>query len=176
MQALVLHPNEKRHARHRVRASIRRVASSDVVTLRFEVESAVQIEWGAGSEQPMRVDGLWKSTCFECFAGQNSSSYDEWNFSPSGDWAAYHFESYREGMSHLEVSAPTITRTLIGDRARFEIDFAWPEALKKGAVAFSLTAVILEKGDASPFYWALVHAGSKPDFHLRESFILELEC
>lgn len=188
MQALVLHPTEKRIARHRVRANVRRIASSDLVSLCFEVEMASNVEWGIewgaersaddklGLENGSRVDGLWKSTCFECFAGQSSASYLEWNFAPSANWASYRFDAYREGMRNANVAAPTIVSFSARDLARFEIDFALPVEMQTGAVAFSLTAVILEKGDANPYYWALVHSGPKPDFHLRESFILELEC
>ena len=176
MHVLVLHPTEKRKPRHRVRASVRRIASSALVTLRFEVEGAAVVEWSVASEEPQRRNELWKSTCFECFAGQSSSSYGEWNFAPNGDWAAYRFGAYRDRMESAEVLVPAVRRLSTEDLAGFEIDFSLPAEMQTGAVSFSMTAVILEKGDPAPFYWALVHSGAKPDFHLRESFILELEC
>jgi hypothetical protein len=41
---------------------------------------------------PARTDGLWRDTCFEAFLrAPGSSAYDEFNFSPSGEWAAYRF-------------------------------------------------------------------------------------
>src|SRR5487761_2670069 len=47
-----------------------------------------------------RADNLWVHTCFEAFVGLNESPhYLELNFSPSGQWAAYQFESYRQGMA-----------------------------------------------------------------------------
>ena len=57
-----------------------------------------------------RADGLWQRTCFELFVfDEDSGSYMEFNFSPSGEWAAYAFDGYRTGMRPLDVKAPTIT-------------------------------------------------------------------
>src|SRR3990172_1915372 len=50
------------------------------------------------TQQPRRVDGLWQHTCFELFiAVREEPTYYEFNFSPSGEWAAYAFKSYRDG-------------------------------------------------------------------------------
>src|SRR5579863_7344904 len=46
-----------------------------------------------------RRDELWRQTCFEAFvSAAEACGYCEFNFSPSGDWAAYQFEDYRTGM------------------------------------------------------------------------------
>ncbi len=46
-----------------------------------------------------RSDGLWRHTCFEAFIRASSDiGYYELNFSPSGQWAAYQFSGYRNGM------------------------------------------------------------------------------
>ena len=56
---------------------------------------------------PVHTDGLWRQTCFEAFTGAaTSTEYCEYNFSPSGAWAAYHFSAYREGMAPLLKGAP----------------------------------------------------------------------
>ena len=35
---------------------------------------------------------LWQTTCFEAFLrAPGGEAYREWNFAPSGDWAAYDF-------------------------------------------------------------------------------------
>ena len=60
---------------------------------------------------PARADELWRTTCFEAFlrpAGGNA--YQEWNFAPSGEWAAYDFSGYRDGMAPAEVAAPPYIR------------------------------------------------------------------
>src|SRR5687767_13413637 len=60
---------------------------------------------------PVRTDGLWRHSCFEAFIGHGGANdYWEYNFSPSGAWAAYHFCTYREGMAPLlKGAAPEIT-------------------------------------------------------------------
>jgi hypothetical protein len=59
--------------------------------------------------EPTRADELWKHTCCELFLlNPADGSYLEFNFSPSGRWAAYHFDAYREGMRKFEVQRPCI--------------------------------------------------------------------
>ncbi|MEP9357206.1 DOMON-like domain-containing protein [Sphingomonas sp. KR3-1] len=67
--------------------------------------------------RPARTDGLWQRTCFELFLRDpESGAYLEFNFSPSGEWAAYRFDGYRAGMRPLELADPWITST---DRDQF---------------------------------------------------------
>src|SRR5256885_16422013 len=41
---------------------------------------------------------LWQHTCFEIFISRaGMDAYYEFNFSPSGEWAAYAFHRYRDG-------------------------------------------------------------------------------
>lgn len=185
MLALSLHPSETRTPRHRISAAARRVPGSAHVTLRFEVQGADEILWPKSADSPVRRDELWKTTCLESFVavgfnGAGASEYEEFNFSPSGDWAAYRFDSYRAGMKNAEVETPHAVRRESSRPgvAVFEIDFSlsggFDDHLSR-PLAISLTAVMVEKSDSQPFYWALSHVGSKPDFHLRESFSLELE-
>lgn len=59
---------------------------------------------------PARADGLWQRTCFELFLrSEGAATYYEFNFSPSGEWAAYRFDGYRAGMAELKVAAPRVT-------------------------------------------------------------------
>ena len=60
---------------------------------------------------PERTDQLWEHTCFEAFfAAHGESAYREFNFSPSGQWAAYAFKDYRQAEDQVPVIAPpTIT-------------------------------------------------------------------
>lgn len=57
---------------------------------------------------PGRADGLWHHTCFELFLRNDEGGYLEFNFSPSGQWAAYQFDGYRSGMRELQVTAPEV--------------------------------------------------------------------
>ena len=185
MLALSLHVAETRKPRHRVSAIARRIPGSPHINLRFEVHGADHVLWPAGTSTPSRRDELWKTTCLECFVaiglnGAGAAAYEEFNFSPSGDWAAYRFESYRKGMKAEEVETPLLNArsSVRKDVLSFEIDFSlsveFAEFFER-PLALSLSAVMLETSDPQPFYWALSHAGLKPDFHLRESFSLELE-
>jgi hypothetical protein len=127
-----------------------------------------------------RTDSLWEHTCFEAFVGAaGSTAYREFNFSPSGQWAAYAFSDYRQP----EQSATPITALKITTRrfaGRLEIEASIPaDALPAGAsvLQVSLSAVIeaADTVDGSHSYWALHHVAERPDFHQRDAFILELE-
>ena len=52
------------------------------------------------------MEGLWRHTCFEAFIkAPGRTSYHEFNFAPSGQWAAYRFDAYREGMMPADLGA-----------------------------------------------------------------------
>ena len=124
------------------------------------------------SEHPSRRDGLWQSTCFELFLRRaGEQAYREWNFAPSGDWAAYDFTGYREGMTPANIDAPpylrledNLTWWTFGATIAVEADTQWE---------FSLSAVIEEK-DGTKSYWALAHPSEKPDFHHPDCFVARL--
>jgi len=118
-----------------------------------------------------RTDGLWRGTCFEVFALLRDGSYAEFNISPSGEWAAYGFRDYREGMSNLD-GPIRVTKVAMAGRD-LELDALinwtdWPHVDRMG-----LSAVI-EDVDGNLSYWALAHPPGKPDFHHPDSFALTL--
>ena len=126
---------------------------------------------------PRRADRLWEHTCFEAFIGEDGSrGYYEFNFSPSGEWAAYAFRDYREAVAIAWIGSPPaiiIQRTAQELVLQTSIDF---RELRLGAarsVRMGLSAVI-ESDDAALSYWALRHPASKPDFHHPDCFALEL--
>src|SRR5262245_198000 len=50
------------------------------------------------SGPPGKADHLWQHTCFEAFVSVKSKpEYYEFNFAPSGEWAIYSFQRYRDG-------------------------------------------------------------------------------
>jgi len=126
---------------------------------------------------PARVDGLWRHTCFEIFVGRPlSSAYVEYNFSPSGEWAAYHFNAYRADMQPHELDAGPVLVT----RIEFDtlvltgtVDLRWL-ATGGGSARLGVTAVIEDLGGTLS-YWALKHPSEKPDFHHADGFVLDLE-
>jgi|SRR5688572_29775252 hypothetical protein len=128
---------------------------------------------------PRPADRLWEHTCCEIFiARKGAPGYREYNFSPSGEWAAYAFEAYRArcaGEPQPALSPPQIT--VRGDRGTLELDASISLdglAPRPGArLALALSAVI-EDSDGKLSYWALRHPRGKPDFHHPDAFALEL--
>jgi hypothetical protein len=120
---------------------------------------------------PRSAERLWQHTCCEVFvAREGAPGYHEFNFSPSGEWAAYAFVRYREG-SALRVPDPRIAVKRSTGRLELEtvVDFLYKEKLLIG-----LSAVI-EDEEGALSYWALKHAPGKPDFHHPSAFALELD-
>ena len=128
---------------------------------------------------PERTDLLWEHTCFEAFIGvSGDSAYREFNFSPSGQWAAFAFSDYRRrDETHDPAGAPQITATLYAGRLDLEATIS-PALLPRHGTRLRLgLAAVVEAADTvdgSHSYWALRHPASRPDFHHPDSFTLEL--
>lgn len=134
-----------------------------------------------------RADRLWAHTCFEAFIqAEGSTGYLELNFSPSGQWAAYRFQSYRQGMAAAELrEPPRVALRRAGDRLVLEAEVrlggAGPEggpatidaATRSGGVRLAVSAVV-EDQQGRLSYWALRHPPGRPDFHHPHSFSLAL--
>ncbi len=123
-----------------------------------------------------RADELWRHTCLEVFiARRGSREYREFNFSPSGEWAAYAFTAYRAGMAVLELQCgPTLRWQRTADQLELTVTLP-AEALPadEGGFRLALSAVI-EEQSGTISHWALNHPAKQPDFHHPESFALEL--
>lgn len=120
----------------------------------------------------IRRDELWQTTCFETFLREDGEdSYREWNFAPSGDWAAYDFSAYRAERADAEVAAPYV---------RMEDNLTWwtlgATIAVDGGKAWRLgLSAILEEKDGTKSYWALAHPpGDQPDFHHADCFAAKL--
>ncbi len=115
---------------------------------------------------PGPADGLWQHTCLEAFvAAEGDEAYREFNFSPSGQWAAYRFagERQRDTSSAPDLPEPvmqlTVTPTLL------KLDVQLPlAALPSHRLELALCAV-LEEHNGRLSYWALQHPQARPDFH-----------
>jgi hypothetical protein len=150
-------------------ASLGSVASTNIwfgvgaPAARFVIPEAVE---------PARAEDLWQTTCFEAFLRiPGFDSYREWNFAPSGAWAAYDFERHREGRTDADVAAPyvrvedNLTWWALGATIPVDADAVW---------ALGLSAILEEK-DGTKSYWALAHPpGEKPDFHAADCFAASL--
>lgn len=109
------------------------------------------------------TDGLWQHTCFECFLGLEGGAYLEFNFSPSGDWAAYRFSDYRklEGPFFID---PQIRCERGSDGFELFVHVESPLIPKHGHLQLS---AVLEDTSGTISYWAIQHPKGKPDFHVQ---------
>ena len=123
-------------------------------------------------QEPARADELWKTTCFEAFLrAEGEEPYREWNFAPSGQWAAYDFTGHRDGMAAADLETPPYIRVednliwwALGATIAVEAGTSWNMGL----------SAVLEEKNGTKSYWALAHSGEKPDFHDADCFIARL--
>lgn len=125
--------------------------------------------------QPAPADALWRTTCCEVFLNPaGSTAYREFNFSPSGQWAAYDFTDTREAArAHYAGPAPHIDCQRSEDRLALQVTVP-QAALPKGDTLRIALAVILEAEGGYHGYWALAHPPGQPDFHHHAGFVLSL--
>lgn len=163
--------------------------------LRYRVAGdPAALRWPAplAAGEAARQDGLWRHTCFEAFLGlpaapaaapamtqavpaAPATGYLEFNFAPSGAWAAYRFDGYRAGMRAEALSVePRIALRHGAHAVDVEVAIAWPALPAARRLRLGLTAV-LEAADGSLSYWALRHPAERPDFHNDGGFQLEVE-
>jgi len=122
---------------------------------------------------PVHTDGLWRTSCFELFFALEGDSYSEINFSPSGAFAAYHFDHYRTGMRPFDMPAPDIAVEIGHERLTLtsrlcEDGLPWNRSGRIGVAA------VIEDRHGGISYWALAHPPGKPDFHHRDCFACQL--
>jgi len=172
---MVRHPSCGPGAVDRIAVRVGRAPGS--LTLVFGLEGSLDRLAIPPARPPVRREGLWRHTCFELFMRCGvETSYAEVNVSPSGEWAAYRFDSYRDGMRDLELARAPVVEVR---RAERRLDVAlriapipepWgrAEALRVGASA------VVEDNDGGLAYWALAHPPGVPDFHHAAGFALEL--
>jgi hypothetical protein len=120
-----------------------------------------------------RADELWRHTCFEAFVRPSAgSTYYEFNFSPSTQWAAYRFDSYRSGMRiATEIAAPRIEVRSTAESYTLQAALELDELSRPWRIGLS---AVLEETNGRKSYWALAHPPGKADFHHADCFVLEL--
>jgi hypothetical protein len=172
---LLPHPSTPADGIEAVAARVTTAAGG--IGLSFEVKGDVDRLRIPATRVPRRVDGLWRHTCFEAFVmAGDGPGYHEINLSPSGAWAAYAFRGYRDGGAlDLELDPEIVVQTAAGC---LELDAVIrAECLPSQRVGARLRlglAAVLEDLDGRFTYWALRHAGNRPDFHRAEGFALDL--
>lgn len=125
---------------------------------------------------PARINALWEETCFELFLGlQNSEQYREFNLSPAGHWNVYLFNAYRQGMSE-EPSFSSLPFSVYKqpEALKLFLKFDLDKIIKADQLLKIGISAVIKFINGKTSYWALTHPGPQPDFHLKDSFIVEL--
>ncbi len=163
MPSLACHPGSPSRAVRAIHIEPQRSGGTLLLTYRIYGNiDALQLP-------PRGLRPLWQHTCCEAFVARaGMPAYHEFNFSLSGDWAAYAFTDYREGKP-IEAADPGIVVRVSAQALELNAALDLPG----GSLLLGLSAVIEER-DGTLSYWALRHAPGKPDFHHREGFALEL--
>ncbi|MDX9994890.1 MAG: DOMON-like domain-containing protein [Rhodocyclaceae bacterium] len=122
---------------------------------------------------PAPADALWRTTCCELFvATAGAPAYREFNFSPSGQWAACDFSQYRQrSAAAMVLPPPAIDCQRTDDHLRLVVTLP-RSALPAGGEPVLALAVILQTQDGHSGYWALAHPPGRPDFHHPAGFVL----
>ena len=163
----------------RIRGEIERIKNrlSIHYSVTDEIDSILLPEL---SEFPSRKHDLWKATCFEFFvAFKDQPRYWEFNLSPSTDWNVYAMDAYRQVNMREETGFPQLPFEFVGTDGKLSLDVSVdlsPILQRDSILQFGIAAII-QNQDRNETYWALSHPGApttQADFHLRESFVIEL--
>ena len=161
MHELCLHPDCEAGPVRSVAAQLHK--TEDGFVARFRVMGELTQIVVPPRTAPERTDKLWRSTCFEVFwQPTGSDTYREFNFAPSGQWAAYQFDAYRDGMRDAPVAVVEMKK-LEHSASQLICEFSVRADLLTSA-RVALTAVVeLQNGQKQ--YWSLAFPDGKPDFH-----------
>jgi hypothetical protein len=138
----------------------------------YEEASWPEKSFHISGDEVVRQDEIWKSTCFEFFLNpMYSQNYYEFNFGLQPAWNCYQFLHYRQpqpaqrssDFEFLSMSWQAKTKTI-------QVQVCNNSRFKKFKV--SLTAIVKDK-KGETHYFALKHAGLRPDYHLLESFTIQ---
>jgi hypothetical protein len=165
--ALERHPDSRCAALHAIEAAVSR--GPDELRVSYVLQGAIDRLRIPPPRAARAADRLWQHTCCELFVARDGApGYREFNFSPSGEWAAYAFARYREG-APLTIPDPRIA--VKRGRDRLELTAVIQES---APCRIGLSAVVEDEHGALS-YWALKHAPGKPDFHHPDSLALSVE-
>jgi hypothetical protein len=174
---LLPHPSSACGAISRLNAAIEFGSVPGELRISFRIDGEIGQLRLPERGSALRTDGLWQHSCFEAFLRSDAGdTYHEFNFAPSGDWAAYRFASRRAGRQSPAMPAPRLEFRRAADV--FELnatialsgipDFAEARVLQAGLAA------VIEDRDGGLSYWAIAHRSTQPDFHDADTFGLRV--
>ena len=170
MHPLMLHRSCDAGPVRAVSAAI--MPSAQGCTATFRIEGTIGAIAVPPPAPPARRDGLWQTTCCEIFwQPLGGSAYREFNLSPSGAFAAYDFDSWREGMRDAPLDAIAIACAQDAGALELEASIA---AMLETPAQVGLSAVI-ELANGRKQFWALAFAPGAPDFHSEAGRTLIIE-
>ena len=138
-----------------------------MIVCQFYISGPIEeLIYSQGSDTPGGFkEGLWHATCFELFTDLGLK-YIEWNLTKDQSWTCYEFTDYRRLSKKLTKAYPR-DFTIEERPGHMSIRFSLPI---QGAISALSPCCILKLGEVF-YYFAHRHVGSKPDFHLRQSFV-----
>jgi hypothetical protein len=178
---LTCHPETPSDALRRVSARVRRNPGTRLAGT-YVLEGDLERVRVPAPRIPRIASRLWQHTCCEIFiACKGMRAYQEFNFSPSGEWATYAFEGYRsprlDGSGASWPAPEVVVRAAPGNlelHAVIRLDRL--AAFRPGMLLLLALAAVIEESSGVLSYWALRHPPGKPDFHHSEAFALELQA
>ncbi len=122
------------------------------------------------------ADGLWQHTCGEAFVGAAQPGeavptaqdpYHEYNWSPSGQWAHYHFAAERQAQAETPTRSTAFAIQSQCRPGHWTMATEVPlHALPPSGAGWWLgLSVVLEHASGRCSHWALHHPAPTPDFH-----------
>lgn len=169
MTPLVLHPASQPGSITGITAAITAIPGGCRAI--FVVSGAIDRIAVPEIAKPERLDDLWRTTCFEIFWSHDSTSYREFNLSPSTRWACYDFDSFRAGMRNAPADvAITVSQSATELRLETVIQSELP---LPATVALN---AIIEDADGVNRFWALDFPTGAPEFHSPVCRALALEA
>jgi hypothetical protein len=174
---LKCHPSTRPSAVRAIGVLVRRPTDAELRMI-FRLDGDIRRIRVPSPVAPRIAAQLWHHTCFEAFiAIEGHPAYHEFNFAPSGEWAAYAFSGYRKGgpLANEEMR-PQIglrsSRSWLELESRVRLD-SLSAVHPRATLRVGLSAVIEDNQCLS--YWALRHPADKPDFHDADGFTLLIE-
>jgi hypothetical protein len=172
------HPTTPCAAVRDIQVTARRPAAAQFQLEYRVIAAASDLIIPATAAAALRRDELWQHTCAELFVTSGEQQgYCEFNFSPSTEWAAYEFSSYRQGMRALPLAiAPRIASIATATELLLSVTLDLTElpAHYRPADLRLALCMVIEARDSRISYWALNHPTNKPDFHHADGFAFKL--
>src|SRR3972149_870100 len=164
---LTRHPENRSDAVHSLGARVWRMPGA-MLAVTYRVRGELDRLRLPESRPPRMADRLWRHTCFELFITRTGlPGYHEFNFSPSGEWAAYEFAGYRDGaaFAHEELD-PRIAVRRSAEALELDavIGLDRLSPVHSGARLSLAVSAVVEDRDAVLSHWALGDPPREPGF------------